>query len=238
MRVGTQCLCPLRLCLAGLDGARALETARKPENARRPAALCPAFGRECPQIRPAATHGRRAGTAGGVFRRSVLHDPGDTALWAEASALLGGVCGAAGGLGILLRHGPGRGRHIRRLSALKWLLSLFCHGSLLVLGLIVTGTESFTRRETALLPLGVAAVAVRAALLRPWSGGGTLLGTARREPFRCAGRVLFDCGCYDTAVGAALPCSEPCEPQARRGTFEGRARLRFPLGGLCFAFDI
>lgn len=55
------------------------------------------------------------------------------------------------------------------------LLSLFCHGSLLVLGLIVTGTESFTRRETALLPLGVAAVAVRAALLRPWSGGGTLL---------------------------------------------------------------
>lgn len=30
------------------------------------------------------------------------------------------------------------------------LLSLFCHGSLLVLGLIVTGTESFTRRETAL----------------------------------------------------------------------------------------
>lgn len=55
------------------------------------------------------------------------------------------------------------------------LLSLFCHGSLLVLGLIVTGTESFTRRETALLPLGVAVVAVRAALLRPWSGSGTLL---------------------------------------------------------------
>lgn len=55
------------------------------------------------------------------------------------------------------------------------LLSLFCHGSLLVLGMVVTGTERFTRRETALLPLGVAVVAFRAALLRPWSGGGTLL---------------------------------------------------------------
>ena len=41
------------------------------------------------------------------------------------------------------------------------LLSLFCHGSLLVLGLTVTGTERFGPRD--------------AALLRPWAGGGTLL---------------------------------------------------------------
>lgn len=55
------------------------------------------------------------------------------------------------------------------------LLSLFCHGSLLVLGLTVTGAERFTRRDAAFLPIGTAAVAIRAALLRPWSGGGTLL---------------------------------------------------------------
>lgn len=55
------------------------------------------------------------------------------------------------------------------------LLSLFCHGSLLVLGLTVTGTERFSRREAAFLPIGTATVALRAALLRPWSGGGTLL---------------------------------------------------------------
>lgn len=51
------------------------------------------------------------------------------------------------------------------------LLSLFCHGSLLVLGLTVTGTERFGPRDAALLPLGVAGVAARAALLRPWAGG-------------------------------------------------------------------
>lgn len=55
------------------------------------------------------------------------------------------------------------------------LLSLYCHGSLLVLGLAVTGTERFGAREAAALPLGVVGVAARAALLRPWSGGGTLL---------------------------------------------------------------
>lgn len=55
------------------------------------------------------------------------------------------------------------------------LLSLFCHGSLLVLVLTVTGTERFGPRDAALLPLGVAGVAARAALLRPWAGGGTLL---------------------------------------------------------------
>lgn len=55
------------------------------------------------------------------------------------------------------------------------LLSLFCHGLTARARVDRDRTESFTRRETALLPLGVAAVAVRAALLRPWSGGGTLL---------------------------------------------------------------
>lgn len=75
------------------------------------------------------------------------------------------------------------------------LLSLFCHGSLLVLGLVVTGTERFGAREAALLPLGVACVAARAVLLRPWSGGGTLLIyglldarvlSASARPFYCA----------------------------------------------------
>lgn len=50
------------------------------------------------------------------------------------------------------------------------LLSLFCHGSLLVLGLTVTGTERFGPRDAALLPLGVAGVAARAAL--PGHGPG------------------------------------------------------------------
>ena len=55
------------------------------------------------------------------------------------------------------------------------LLSLFCHSSLLVLGLTVTGTERFGPRDAPLLPLGVTGVAARAALLRPWARGGTLL---------------------------------------------------------------
>ncbi len=55
------------------------------------------------------------------------------------------------------------------------LLSLLCHGCLLLLGLTTARTERFEPRDILLLPLGTAAVAARAALLRPWSGGGELL---------------------------------------------------------------
>lgn len=122
------------------------------------------------------------------------------------------------------------------------LLSLFCHGSLLVLGLTVTGTERFGPRDAALLPLGVAGVAARAALLRPWAGGGTLLiyGLLDARALRSSGltgtaRLLRRPGRLCADLTPALHRVEPGEPAARRGTFEGRARLKSPLGGLCFA---
>lgn len=123
------------------------------------------------------------------------------------------------------------------------LLSLFCHGSLLVLGLTVTGTERFGPRDAALLPLGVAGVAARAALLRPWAGGRhpahlRAAGRARFTLVRAysgAARLLRRPGRLCADLTPALPRGEPGEPAARRGTFEGRARLKSPLGGLCFA---
>lgn len=123
------------------------------------------------------------------------------------------------------------------------LLSLFCHGSLLVLGLTVTG-------DGALLASGCGAAAAG----RCWSGcacgAAPAMGRGRHPAhLRAAGRARFTLvraysgaarllrrpGRLCADLTPALPRGEPGEPAARRGTFEGRARLKSPLGGLCFA---
>lgn len=73
------------------------------------------------------------------------------------------------------------------------LLSLLCHGCLLLLGLTTARTERFEPGDILLLPLGTAAVAARAELLRPWSGQGRLLiyELLDAAPIPAAARPLY-----------------------------------------------
>ena len=90
------------------------------------------------------------------------------------------------------------------------LLSLLCHGCLLLLGLMTARTERVEPRDILLLPLGTAAVAVRAALLRPWSGGGELLiyELMDAEPIRRAAPALLPA--YYAGIAALLLLAAAC----------------------------
>ena len=50
-------------------------------------------------------------------------------------------------------------------------ISLFCHGTIYLCGFVTIGTEECSTQDAPKLALGVALVAVRAALLRPWVMG-------------------------------------------------------------------
>ena len=50
-------------------------------------------------------------------------------------------------------------------------ISLFCHGTIYFCGFVTVGTELCSAKDAPKLALGVALVAVRAALLRPWVQG-------------------------------------------------------------------
>lgn len=67
-------------------------------------------------------------------------------------------------------------------------ISLFCHGTIYLCGFVTIGTERCSAKDAPKLALGVALVAVRAVVLRPYAAGGQRLliyilldGTAVRQ---------------------------------------------------------
>ena len=46
-------------------------------------------------------------------------------------------------------------------------ISMFCHGTLYVCGLVLIGTEEYSSKDTSKIVLGIVLVAIRAMLLRP-----------------------------------------------------------------------
>ena len=116
-------------------------------------------------------------SARGIFHGRLFCRADHTVDLKRTAAQLGGVLRTDGGLLLLYDNDPGRRTDLSPYPPEEVYLSLLCHGVVYFCGCVTLKTEALCSADRGKLAVGVALVAVNAAVLRPFvsESGGYLI---------------------------------------------------------------